>query len=313
MKQIALVAASALLLGSAADARPLKPLMTPNDLQSLGFEPADARIAYGPDPDQFGELRIPAGAGPHPVVVLIHGGCFRASYATLRDLAPMADVLKAEGIATWTIEYRRLGQASAGWPGTYRDIGTAIDRLHALAPRFPLDLARVVVLGHSAGGGLAMWAGARPRLPKSSDIAVRNPLRVAGVINLAGPFDMRENIANYHAECRAPVITQMLGGTEVEVPARYIESSAGALLPLGIPQRLIWGEHEDFMPREAAAAYVARARAAGDDAAMRIVPGAGHFEIASPHTTAWPIVLDEIRTLLAASSDATAREHEKGK
>lgn len=110
------------------------------------------------------ELRVPSGPGPHPVAVLIHGGCFKAAYATLRDLAPMADALKATGIATWNIEYRWLGEPGGGWPGTYLDVGRAVDHLRALAGQHPLDLGRVVVVGHSAGGHLATWAAARARV-----------------------------------------------------------------------------------------------------------------------------------------------------
>ncbi|QAY79681.1 alpha/beta hydrolase [Sphingosinicella sp. BN140058] len=261
---------------------------------------ADAVSRYGSDPNQYGELRLPAGSGPHPVVVLVHGGCFKAAYATLRDLAPIGDALKREGIATWNIEYRRLGQPGGGWPGTYQDVGAAIDHLRGLARRDRLDLRRIVFVGHSAGGHLALWAAARARVPSTSAIAGRRPLRPLGAIDLAGPFDMRENIANYHGECRDPVITQMMGGEPDRVPDHYRAASPGALLPLQVPHVLIWGEHESFMPRPLAERYVERARAAGDDAVLRIVSGAGHFEIASPLTPAWPVLLAEIKRLLEA-------------
>jgi acetyl esterase/lipase len=285
-----------LLLASAAFGQ--QALMTPRDLQAIPSLAPDATSSYGPDANQFGELRLPDGPGPHPVVVLVHGGCFKAAYATLRDLAPIGDALKQQGIATWNIEYRRLGQPGGGWPGTYHDVAAATDHLRTLARHYHLDLRRVVFVGHSAGGHLALWAAARARVPEESAIASRRPLRPLGAIDLAGPFDLRENIANYHGECDDPVITLMMGGTPDEVPEHYRAASAGALLPLGVPHVLIWGEHESFMPRPLAMAYVERARAAGDDAMLRIVPGAGHFEIASPHTPAWPILLSDIRRLL---------------
>lgn len=275
-------------------------LMGPHDFQALTAKAPDATLRYGEDPQQYGELRLPARDGPLPVVVLIHGGCFKSAYATLSDLSPMADALKAAGIATWNIEYRRLGNPGGGWPGSYRDVAAGIDHLRTIAPRHRLDLNRVVIVGHSAGGHLTMWAAARGRLPRDSAVASADPLRPAGAIDLAGPFDMRENIANYHRECRDPVITQMLGGTPEDVPERYRQASAGALLPLGVRHALIWGEHETFMPLPLARAYVRRAQAAGDDAVLRVVPGAGHFEIASPHSSAWPVVLAEIRRLLEA-------------
>src|SRR5882762_10115926 len=129
------------LLGSlpaAAAAAPRPRLMTPQDLTAVPARPADARVAYGTDSNQFGELRIPGGRGPHPVVVLIHGGCFKAAYASLRDLASMGDALKAQGIATWNVEYRRLGQPGGGWPGTHQDVGRAVDQLRALAQTYRL-------------------------------------------------------------------------------------------------------------------------------------------------------------------------------
>jgi acetyl esterase/lipase len=162
-------------------------------------------------------LRVPAGQGPHPVVVLIHGGCFKAAYATVRDLAPMGDALKDSGIATWNVEYRRVGQPGGGWPGTYLDVGRAVDHLRALEREHALDLRRVVVVGHSAGGNLAMWAAARARLPVGTTLHMRDPLPVRGVVNLAGPLDLTANIASYQSLCRDTVITALMGGTPVAV------------------------------------------------------------------------------------------------
>src|SRR5262249_47498167 len=127
------------------------------EFQALPSQPADYKIAYGEDPNQYAELKVPSSDGSHPVVILIHGGCWKAAYATLRDLAPMADALKADGIATWNIEYRRLPQPGSGWPGTYLDVGRAVDHLRAIATEHKLDLRHVVALGHSAGGHLALW------------------------------------------------------------------------------------------------------------------------------------------------------------
>jgi acetyl esterase/lipase len=118
--------------------------MRPADLGKLPMPPADHRLAYGDDPNQIGELRLPPHPGPHPVVVLVHGGCWKAEAG--RYLAAMGDTLKSDGIASWSIEYRRLGQPGGGWPGTYLDVGHAIDRLRELAAPYKLDLNRVVVL-----------------------------------------------------------------------------------------------------------------------------------------------------------------------
>lgn len=211
-------------------------LMAPQELVALPHRAADARIAYGTDSSQYGELRVPSGDGPHPVVVLVHGGCFKAAYATVSDLAAMGDALKDDGIASWNIEYRREGQPGGGWPGTYQDVGRAVDQLRTLAGPYHLDLDHVVIVGHSAGGHLAMWAAARSRVPAGSDIHMANPLQVRGVIDLAGPLDLTANIPGYQALCRDTVITGLMGGTPGQVPERYAQASPITLLPLGIPR-----------------------------------------------------------------------------
>ncbi|MEO8193234.1 MAG: alpha/beta hydrolase [Gemmatimonadales bacterium] len=273
-------------------------LMAPGELQQLPSKEPDKRIAYGTDSSQYGELRIPSGSGPHPVAILVHGGCFKAAYATLRDLTPMADALKDMGIATWTIEYRRLGQPGGGWPGTYLDVGRAVDHLRRIADQNALDLQRVVIVGHSAGGHLAMWAAARARVPASSDLHVANPLAVRGVLNLAGPVDFTANIAEYEGLCRDTVITTLLGGTPLSVPERYAQASPIKLLPSGIPQVVLIGEHEDFVPRPIAETYVRVGVQAGDSIRLIVIPRVGHFEIASPVATTWPRVSSVIRSLL---------------
>jgi acetyl esterase/lipase len=272
--------------------------MTPGELQALPSEPPDHRIAYGMDSSQYGELRLPSGSGPHPVAILIHGGCFKAAYASLRDLAPMGDALKKMGIATWNIEYRRLGEPGGGWPGTYLDVGLAVDHLRALAEEHALNLGRVVVVGHSAGGHLAMWAAARARLPEGSDLRVAAPLSLRGAVDLAGPVDLTANIPGYEGLCRDRVITGLLGGTPAAVPERYAHASAMSLVPLGIPQVLLIGDHEEFVPRPLAEAYVRSAREAGDPARLVVLADAGHFDIASPRAATWPRVASAIRSLL---------------
>jgi acetyl esterase/lipase len=232
------------------------------------------------------------------LVVLIHGGCFKAAFATADYFGAMADALKADGIATWNIEYRRLGESGSGWPGTYLDVGHAVDHVRAIASEHHLDLDRVVVVGHSAGGHLAMWTSARHRLPDTSDVYIPNPLAVRGVVDLAGPVDMTANIAGYEKLCADPVITSLLGGTPATVPDRYAQASAIKLLPLGIPQVFVTGGHEDFVPLPTVDAYVTAALAAGDQVRRILIADAGHFEIASPLSFTWPQVKTAIKSLI---------------
>ena len=273
-------------------------LMTVVQFQALPSNPADLRLSYGTDANQFGELRVPSGAGPYPVAILIHGGCWKAEYATLRDLAPMADRLKAKGIATWNIEYRRLAQAGSGWPGTYLDVGRGVDFLRSIAAQNHLDLSRVIVVGHSAGGHLAMWVAARSRLPKGSLIYASDPLTIRGVIDLAGTADMEAFIPVEEHGCGGAVVEQMLGGKPAEVPEHYAQSSAVKMLPLGVPQTLFWGKRDDIAPILLGERYAQMAQNVGDSARLVSFPEIGHFEIASPFSATWPAVENEILSLL---------------
>jgi acetyl esterase/lipase len=272
--------------------------MTPADLQALPSRPPTRRVSYGTDSLQFGELRIPDGPGPHPVAVLIHGGCFKATYADRRDLAPMGDTLAVEGIATWNIEYRRVGHPGGGWPGTYLDVGRAVDHLRTLANEHALDLSRVVVVGHSAGGHLAMWTAARHRLPPESPLHLADPLPIRGVVNLAGPVDLTANIEGYQSLCRDSVITGLMGGTPATVPERYAQASAIRHVPLGVTQLFVIGDHEDFVPQRFAEAYVRAASAAGDSIRLLVLPRTGHFEVAMPTTEVWAPIAAGVRSLL---------------
>ncbi len=272
-------------------------LMTPAQFEALSSKPPDYRFSYGADANQFGELRIPPGVGPYPVAILIHGGCFKAEYGTLHDLSPMAGALKGKGIATWNIEYRRLGQNGGGWPGTYLDVGSGVDYLRSIAAQNNLDLNRVIVVGHSAGGHLAMWVAARSRLPKTSNIYVQDPLSVRAVVDLAGTPDLEALIPAEQTSCGGPVIEQLLGGKPSDIPDRYAQASASKMLPLGVPQTFVWGMRDDNVPVSIGEKYTRMAIDSGDAARLVTFPDAGHFEIADPFFATWPTVEKEIVSL----------------
>ena len=137
-------------------------MLTWTELSARPLPPSGLRIAYGDGPEQFGELRLPASTGPHPVVVLIHGGCWLSDF-DYRYMTHLGDALATQGYASWTIEYRRLGASGGGWPQTFTDVGLALDALRDIAATQPLALGRIVTVGHSAGGQLALWLAARPR------------------------------------------------------------------------------------------------------------------------------------------------------
>jgi acetyl esterase/lipase len=271
-----------------------------DDLLKLPVPPA-THIAYGTGPLQFGELRVPNGKGPHPVVILVHGGCWVSKLGKLDEravaldlLRPIAADLNSNGFATWNIEYRRLGNDGGGWPGSFQDVGAAADQLQRIAVKYELDLARVVAIGHSAGGHFALWLAARPKLPKTSDLYSKDPLRLKGVVDLDGPGDLKATIPIQQPVCGAPVITQLMGGTPDERAGHYREGSPNELLPLGVPQQIFSGR----MFANLTPGYVDAARRAGDTVNATIDAQAGHFVFIDPGSSTWAEVLKSIRQLL---------------
>ena len=161
----------------------------------------------------------------------------------------MADALKADGIATWNIEYRRLGEPGSGWPGTYLDVGRAVDHVREKSLGEIPDLGRVPIVGPFRGGRLAMWPAADRRLTIASELYLVDPLPVRGALDLAGPVDMTANIQGYEALCGDPVITSILGGTPAAVPEHYAQASAITLLPLGNPAGArVWDRTKSSCP-----------------------------------------------------------------
>ena len=268
------------------------------------------RIAYGPEPLQFGVLYLPNGPDPHPTVILIHGGYWRARYG-LDLMTGLAVDLTSRGYAAWNIEYRRVGDPGGGWPATMLDVALATDYLRILAPTCALDLQRVVPIGHSAGGHLALWLAARPRIAhnsplagssippqdsKGAEAATSTPLPLAGAISLAGVVDLemawRLNLSN-------GAVFDLLGGSFTDVPERYAAASPAAMLPLGAPQVLIHGTNDDSVPLQVTQAYAEAARAVNDPVTYIELEGVDHFEVIDPKSTAWAMTLEELRKLVA--------------
>ncbi|MDO8679913.1 MAG: alpha/beta hydrolase [Acidobacteriota bacterium] len=209
-------------------------------------------------------------------------------------MRPMAAALNEAGIATWNIEYRRLGDEGGGWPGTFRDVAAGADVIRTLAPDHSLDLKRVISIGHSAGAHLALWLAARPKLPATSDLFTRDPLRLSGVVSLDGPADLKATIPLQRPVCGGPVITDLIGGTPEERPQRYREASPIEVLPLGVPQAFFTGR----MFAAHAAPYEIAAKRAGDVVQISALPTADHFVFIDPKSDVWPQVIASVRRLL---------------
>lgn len=249
----------------------------------------DARIAYGAAPAQVVELFLPKGSGPHPVVVMIHGGCYLAEYQGLAQTSGIAADLATRGYAVWNVEYRKLGEDGAGYPGTFLDVADAVDRIRTEAPKYGLDTRRVVAVGHSAGGHLALWAAARHKLPKSSPLRREEPLPVRAVISLGGIGDLKGQGEVFAGACGL-TIPQVIGAASRAEP--FADTSPAELLPTGSRTVMVSGAFDHVMPPFTGRAYVQQARAAGDSADVIAIPDAGHFDVVIPTTAAWKVVAD---------------------
>lgn len=262
--------------------------------RSAAHNSSPLRLAYGAESLQFGELYLPKGSGPHPVVILIHGGFWRVPYG-LALMQGLAEDLVQHRIAAWNIEYRRVGDAGGGWPGTLQDVARAVDYLATLASLYALDLTRVVPVGHSAGGQLALWLATRSRLPKMSKLMVRNtPWSIAGAVSLAGVSDLK---LAWHLNLGQGAAADFLGGSPDKVPERYSTASPAELLPLGFPQVLIHGNRDDRVPLLVSQEYAQKAVLAGDRVTLIELPGADHFVLIDPTSAAWEITIAEIQKL----------------
>ena len=252
------------------------------------------RIQYGSKAFQYGELYLAEGGrGKTPVVLLIHGGFWRAAYG-LSLMRGLARNLAQQGISAWNIEYRRVGNADGGWPNTMLDVALATDYLHTLAPQYGLDTERVVTVGHSAGGHLALWVAGRQRIT-SGELIAQEPLQIAGAVSLAGCADL-DYVAQLGLGRDAAI--ELLGGDPQAVPERYATASPAALLPLGVPQVLIHGTQDNNVPFGVSQFYARKAIEAGDAVTLIELPGADHFVVIDPTSESWAITMKEIQRLM---------------
>jgi acetyl esterase/lipase len=251
-------------------------------IQDVPPAPPGTRIVYSRGEFQFGELRVPSGSGPHPVAIVIHGGFWRARY-DLTEVGHLCEAVTRQGLATWSLEYRRIGNSGGGWPGTLDDVRTGAAHLEKIAAERSLDLKRVVAMGHSAGGHLVLW------LAKQNAIALRGLVALAPVADLRRAWELKLNNT---------VVADLLGGSPQDLPDRYRSASPVELVPLGVAQRVLHGANDDIVPVEISRRYVAAAKKSGDDSKLIEVAAAGHFELIDPRSSAWPVVKKAVLELV---------------
>ena len=267
--------------------------MTADDLSSFGNPPADKRFTYGEDKFQFADLRVPDGPGPHPVIILIHGGCWLSQHDIVHA-GKLAQALADNGIATWTLEYRRVGNEGGGWPGTFQDIAKGADDLLKVAKENNLDTSRVIVSGHSAGAHLALWLAARKDFKNNSIFSSTNKVQLKGVLALAPVPDLA--LAHKKGVC-GNVINKLMHGSPAEQPERYAMASIPELLPIGIPQTLVVGRFDKSW-YEAGQHYYQQALAAKDEVRLIEATESAHFEMIDPDSSTWPMILKAAQELL---------------
>lgn len=231
-------------------------------------------IAYGTADSQFGELSVPTGAqSAVPVVVLIHGGFWSEAYG-LDVMRPLAVDLVSRGYAVWNIEYRRVGEVGGGYPGTLDDVGVAIDELAELADEHSLDLERVALVGHSAGGHLALWAAGRSNQVVAASVAVG----LGPVVDLA---------AGARAGLGGGAVVALLGGTPDEQPDRY--RRATPVSTTDTPIVVVRGSADSVVP----AAFTLPAEGNGNIEVIDIA-GDDHFDLIDPASASWAATIDQL-------------------
>jgi acetyl esterase/lipase len=285
-----------LLMGAPAMAAP----MTYAEFQAQVVQPPAPGpiLAYGSDPLQHVELWSPTGKGPFPVVLMIHGGCWQTAVAKADIMHALAADLTKHGIAVWNIEYRGVDVPGGGYPGTFQDVAAAADMLGRDGPKLGLDTKRVVAVGHSAGGHLALWLAGRRNLPRASVLWSAHPLPIAGVVSAGGLPDLAQAKADAAEACGADTVDKLVGPPTIRHLDVFADTSAVSLVPLGIHQQLVVGSDDPIAPKPFSDSYRAVAVAKGDRAAVSTVVGAGHFELIAPSTPAWALERRMIAELL---------------
>jgi acetyl esterase/lipase len=211
----------------------------------------------------------------------------------------IADDLRKRGIAVWNIDYRGVDRHGGGYPGTFLDAAAAADALRDAAPKYNLDISRLVAVGHSAGGHLALWLAGRPRLPAGSPLRSPNPLPIETVVSVGGLPDLEEAARPPGSGCGTEVVEQLTGAPSAAHPDVFADTSVPRLAPLGVRQVLINGMQDRIIPTSYAEGYAKPMRAAGDTVGVRMIDRTGHVELIAPETAAWAAAVEEIEKALS--------------
>jgi dipeptidyl aminopeptidase/acylaminoacyl peptidase len=256
--------------------------------------PFDQRVPYGGDPNQFAHLRFPSGRGPSPLLFVVHGGFWQSVY-DLSHIGHLCTALTSEGVITCSIEYRRIGNPGGGWPGTFQDISLATRKImQKVSNDSRFDGDRTAIVGHSAGGHLALWLVGSHRTSKTSQLHNGQRQDIGGAVSLAGVSDLR---LAWSQKLGRGIVTRLMGGTPDEHPERYNAGSPIELLPTGSRHVLVHGANDDTVPISQSEAFVEKAERLGDRPSLIRLEGVGHYELIDPESAAWPAVVGAILSL----------------
>lgn len=242
----------------------------------------DARLKYGPDQNQFGDLRLPKSKGPYPLLMNIHGGFWRAKY-DLQHASHLCTALTSSGIATFNLEYRRVGNPDGGWPGTFEDVTNGLKYIRQHAAEHGIDAKRVLVMGHSAGGQLALCVAHRV-------------FDLLGAVSLAGVLDLQRA---YDLHLSKDAVVEFLGGTPQQVPEHYHEASPMDIAIPKVRQLIVSGDKDEVVPSDFSRDYARRKKSHGEHVDVLELQGVGHFDVIDPQSTVWEKISQAIQKLIA--------------
>ena len=243
--------------------------------------PYDLRLKYGSDENQFGDLRLPKTKGPHPLLMNIHGGFWRARY-DLQHASHLCAALTAAGLATFNLEYRRVGNPGGGWPGTFEDVTNGLKYIQQHAAEHHIDATRVIVMGHSAGGQLAICLAHRAS-------------EVRGAVSLAGVLDLQRA---YELHLSNDAVVEFLGGTPQQVPEHYHEASPVDVPVPSVSQLIVHGVTDDIVPVAFSRDYAHSKKKRGEQVKLLELDGAGHFDLIDPLSRYWNPITQAIHRLI---------------
>jgi acetyl esterase/lipase len=235
------------------------------------------------------DLWLPETPGPHPVVIMVHGGCWQKSIADRTLMNYGAEDLRKRGMAVWNIEYRGVDEAGGGYPGTYLDVAKAADALRDYAEDYNLDLSRVAGTGHSAGGHLVTWLAGRKNLAGESPLYRANPIALRGVINVGGLADLELSARVTERSCLGEILDDLTGAPSEQRPDVFVDTSPIHLLPLGIEHVSLSGDLDRISPAGLARDFRNKAAAAGDKASAIISYGNNHTDLIAPDTQSFEL------------------------